>query len=280
MQIAGFAVGGNGDIIKTTNAGTTWTKINLSIDDNLTSIYFADANVGYIIGYEGTLTYGTILKTTNGGTSWTVISSETYDVLHTVYFKDANNGFAAGENGNIIKTTDGGITWTYANASSYYTIFSMTFTDANTGFCVGGISSDCAIQKTTDGGNTWNDQSVYNLHSLYSVYFVNSNFGYAVGDNGLAYKTTNGGGYTAINEISNTSANIITYPNPFKDVLTIETNLNTEQRLDIVNMVGQTVYTSYITKKTTINTSAFQSGVYIIKLYTYKDTVVKKFVKE
>ena len=45
-------------------------------------------------------------------------------------------------------------------------------------------------------------------------------------------------------------------------------------------MVGQAVYTSNINKKAKVNTSAFASGVYIIKLYTDKETVVRKFVKE
>ena len=82
-----------------------------------------------------------------------------------------------------------------------------------------------------------------------------------------------------INE--NTINNISIYPNPTNDNLTIETNSTTEQRLEILNLMGQTVYTSYINnKKTTINTSAFANGVYILKLYTDKETVVRKFIKE
>ena len=74
--------------------------------------------------------------------------------------------------------------------------------------------------------------------------------------------------------------NIKIYPNPTKDNLTIETNSNTEQRLEIINLIGQTVYTIYINKKATINTSAFANGVYILKLSSDKETVVRKFVKE
>ena len=71
------------------------------------------------------------------------------------------------------------------------------------------------------------------------------------------------------------------YPNPTKGELTIETNLNTDQRLEIVNLIGQTVYTNIINKnKTTVNTSAFANGVYFIKLSSNKETVVRKFVKE
>ena len=80
------------------------------------------------------------------------------------------------------------------------------------------------------------------------------------------------------NEVNNY---IHIYPNPTTDKLTIETNSNTEQRLEILNLIGQTVYiTSIINKKATINTSAFANGVYILKLYSDKETVVRKFVKE
>ena len=65
-----------------------------------------------------------------------------------------------------------------------------------------------------------------------------------------------------IPEVMNNNG-IFIYPNPFKDELTIETKLNTEYRLEIQNLIGQTVYTSYINKKATINTSSFANrGLY------------------
>ena len=72
---------------------------------------------------------------------------------------------------------------------------------------------------------------------------------------------------------------IYVYPNPTKDNITIETNSTNEQKLEILNLIGQTVYTSVITKKAVVKTSAFPVGVYFIKLSTDKETVVKKFVK-
>ena len=73
---------------------------------------------------------------------------------------------------------------------------------------------------------------------------------------------------------------IYIYPNPFKDELTIETNSNTEKRIEIINLIGQTVYTNIINKKATINTSAFANGVYILKLSSNKETKIIKFIKQ
>ncbi|MEI6822410.1 MAG: T9SS type A sorting domain-containing protein [Bacteroidota bacterium] len=78
----------------------------------------------------------------------------------------------------------------------------------------------------------------------------------------------------------NNISQIRVYPNPTKDNLTIETNSNTEQRLEIINLIGQTLYTNSINKKATINISAFANGVYILKLSSDKETVIKKFVKD
>ncbi|MEI6822594.1 MAG: T9SS type A sorting domain-containing protein [Bacteroidota bacterium] len=114
------------------------------------------------------------------------------------------------------------------------------------------------------------------------------------------YKPLQAGNYfdiVTLNECSSDSSNVINYdntginnneinnsikmyPNPAKDILTIETNLNSEQRLEIINLIGQTIYTASINKKAIINTSAFANGVYILKLYTDKEIVTRKFVKE
>ena len=101
------------------------------------------------------------------------------------------------------------------------------------------------------------------------------------------YTGTQGGGtwkrplseLTGIKE-NTVNATINVYPNPVKENLTVETNSNTEQRLEILNLIGQTIYTTYINKKATINTSVFAKGVYILKLSSDKETVVRKFIKE
>ena len=76
------------------------------------------------------------------------------------------------------------------------------------------------------------------------------------------------------------SNSISIYPNPTSSILTIETNSNTQQKLEIVNLLGQTMYTYYIYSKATVDVSAFAKGIYIMKLNTDKGIIVKKFIKE
>ncbi len=69
-------------------------------------------------------------------------------------------------------------------------------------------------------------------------------------------------------------------PNPVKNELTIETNYSSEQKFEIINIVGQTVYSSVVGRKAIVDMSHFKSGIYFIKLYSDKSTVVQKIIKE
>ncbi len=79
---------------------------------------------------------------------------------------------------------------------------------------------------------------------------------------------------------TNEAHQIKIYPNPVKDILTIETNSTAKQTLEIINLVGQTIYNTNIYKNTNVDVSHFPKGIYILKLTTDKKTLVKKFVKE
>ncbi|MDD5569666.1 MAG: T9SS type A sorting domain-containing protein [Bacteroidales bacterium] len=71
------------------------------------------------------------------------------------------------------------------------------------------------------------------------------------------------------------------YPNPATNRLIIETyNSNERQKFEILNIVGQTLYRGIIEKKSTINISAMDKGIYFIKLYDDKMIEVKRFVKK
>src|SRR3972149_5723809 len=81
-DITGYAVGDNGTILKTTNAGSGWTAQSSGITVVVRSIHFpTDATTGYAVAGGGN-----ILKTTNGGANWTSLTSGTTTSLKALHF--------------------------------------------------------------------------------------------------------------------------------------------------------------------------------------------------
>ena len=78
---AGWAVGQDGTILRTTNGGTTWIPQTSGTTEWLNSVHFTDNNTGWTVG-DG----GTILKTTNGGVK--VINTSTE--VPSKYFLEQN----------------------------------------------------------------------------------------------------------------------------------------------------------------------------------------------
>ncbi len=97
-------MGGDGAIImKTTDAGNTWTPITITTQPTqwtyFTEIYFIDELRGFVLGDEAYHTY-------DGGINWFA-----FPLLKNLHFVDNSIGFA--RNGpDIMKTINGGASWT------------------------------------------------------------------------------------------------------------------------------------------------------------------------
>ena len=71
------------------------------------------------------------------------------------------------------------------------------------------------------------------------------------------------------------------YPNPVKNELTIEPfSSNTKQKIEILNTMGQLVYSSIIYEKSVVDVSNLSNGVYLIKMISDNSNEVKQFIKQ
>ncbi len=71
-------------------------------------------------------------------------------------------------------------------------------------------------------------------------------------------------------------ANVSIYPNPATDALNVISNTNI-QRVRIINFIGQVIFNNEINNSSiNINTSAYQSGVYIISVETSNGVTTEK----
>lgn len=254
----GFAdclVGGNGRIIKTTNAGNNWVSVANGFQQ-LHSIFFSSVSTGYscgsaqivkstdggnswftlsnpFSGYQlgvyfindntGCVCGGNLLgKTTNGGSSWIQVYNSGPFYLEEIILTDANTGYACGTTGVVIKSTNGGLNWTQQNSGTPNWLHDMYMINNNTGWACG---REGTIIRTTNGGINWTLQSTGVSDLLRQLHMVNSNTGYAVSDGGLILKTTNGGviGIEPIgNEIPKAFSLSQNYQNPFNPTTIIE----------------------------------------------------------
>ena len=98
----GYAVGGNGLFLKTTDGGLSWIKSFISPYNNLTALHFTDVNTGY------TNNAGGIYKTTDGGITWNAQQINWLSIIYDIKFANDSVGYAIGEHG-VYKTTNGGV---------------------------------------------------------------------------------------------------------------------------------------------------------------------------
>ncbi|NWG29216.1 MAG: hypothetical protein HXY48_11875, partial [Ignavibacteriaceae bacterium] len=196
-ELTGYVVGGSittgnsfGDILKTTDSGLTWTKLNFNPGYRTYSVYFLNDNLGYI----GTQGPTGLYKTTNGGLDWTQLNTGTGTSTSNIYdikFYDENLGFAMYGSGQVARTSDGGNTWAAISAgwgsAAGYEIFIV---NSSVIYLCGGGNR---VSKSTNGGLSFTQITTLGTITLYSMHFFDENNGFIVGSSGRLYKTTNGG---------------------------------------------------------------------------------------
>jgi photosystem II stability/assembly factor-like uncharacterized protein len=182
---AAIIIGDRGAVYKTTDRGSTWTKISSGITSNLNALFFLDEKIGWIVGESGK-----ILKTEDAGDSWRIITTNLY-TLYDVFFTDANVGYLI-TSSRIYKTTDGGDNWVEKCAASDVTFFfeSIAFSDANTGVAVGTWGR---TYRTTDAGETWQKIETGGATWMYAVQFFDATHGWIAGLRASSISITVGG---------------------------------------------------------------------------------------
>jgi photosystem II stability/assembly factor-like uncharacterized protein len=112
----GWIVGTDGTVLRTTDAGKSWTVSTISTE-SLRQVCFRDQTNGWIVGKGG------IFRTSDGGDSWEPTSLEFSDqlseiVLRGIKFTDSRRGWIVGDKGTILSTNDGGDNWHLERAPS------------------------------------------------------------------------------------------------------------------------------------------------------------------
>jgi hypothetical protein len=170
---------------------------------------------------------------------------------------------------HTIFSNDNGITWT------------INTDDVDTGFTK--IINETTIYSIRTN-NIAITQNLINWQSLLedsnqkrNIYFINDNLGFILGNNGLLYRTENGG--LSINSNQILEKKIKIYPNPVKNNIKIEFTDIIIKKIDLININGKLIK-SYNSNFTELKICNVSKGSYILKIETEKGILNKKILVE
>ncbi len=242
-------VGGPGHILKTTDAGQSWTSVAVpSPMFFLIDTKFFSPDTGIVVGCMGTTNAEryAIFHTTDGGQNWTTVHSTAnfQGICWKASFPSRMVGYVSVEAWQgmdsipVLKTTDGGLSWTEKLFSAAYQWNQgIGFLDESRGYC-GATGGE--IKRTTDGGDTW---TAWNLFPSNFNRFrkVNDSVAYALGHRVYKYSSIP----VAVEPETAISGLTLeqNYPNPFSSTTTIAYQLpyDGEVSLRVYDWAGRPV---------------------------------------
>lgn len=190
-------LGGYGGNLNTTD-GINWTDQLISFAPYY-SIFFLNADTGYMTG-----PFGNLAVTTDAGTNWSggnmTTPSSSY-ILYDICFVNDTTGFIGSTDVNIHKTTNAGASWTPSPVTGGYS--SLFFTSSTTGYAAGSDQTFAyrgVIAKTIDQGATWSEYFLPGVNTqLHSIHFPSANTGFAAGDYTVVRTTDAGATWNELN---------------------------------------------------------------------------------
>lgn len=186
----GFACGDSGTVIKTTNGGSNWVKIEIpAYNRNVYDIKFTQQGKGLLVGENGLF-----LTCEYNGAPWS--SKDSAKVFSDIgslpkFFKiyTINNCiYLLAYNGCVFKSENNGDSWDKNFNSDYY-YYGINFSDDQTGFIV---TREGVIVKSTDKGDSWKNDIQFTKNYIKDIDFCSPNIGITVGGDEI-HKTINGG---------------------------------------------------------------------------------------
>ena len=153
----GWAVGQWGVVLRTDDAGESWTlqRYDTSVDQPLFSVWFRDRQRGYAVGL-----WSLMIATGDGGKTWTQVkippppgAKKADRNLLKIFANQMGALFVAAEQGLILKSYDGE-NWAYVN-TGYKGSFWTGIVLNNGTLLVGGLRG--TIYRSIDDGRSWRE---------------------------------------------------------------------------------------------------------------------------
>jgi photosystem II stability/assembly factor-like uncharacterized protein len=185
----GWVVGELGSILKTTDGGLTFHRMECPVHADLNSVEYFNSTLGFCAGENGTLLMADV-----DGEHWTVVETGIQDDLMDICLVQPDQAWVVGKKGTILHSPDGGESWEDQWTDTTLHLNSVCFLDQLNGWAAGwNDDNEGVFLHTTNGGSEWVNLSTTGLPSASVIHMINNDNGWAVMGAGDVYKTTNGG---------------------------------------------------------------------------------------
>ncbi len=288
----GFAQGdpinGEFELYTTADGGENWVAVpGENIADPLSGEWGV---VGYYDAVGDTIWFGTnkgrVYRSIDRGLNWEAFATSLTNKYVDVRFVNSMHGLAqdksANSPGTFSETFDGGETWATiaANgptlAADFTFVPGMPMTVVATGSNPN-LANQLGIAYSYDGGHNWQFFEGTEGTQFLAVDFYSPVVGWAGAFNtdavtGGMYKYN--GDFTPAVDLGIQDFRI--YPNPATDLLNIQSEGNMTN-VQLINLAGQVVFENNVKSDfTTIQTSQFPKGIYMLAITSDKGVTARK----
>ena len=266
----GLAVGDNGAIFRTSNAGTTWSKKGAISVYVLNDVAFINDTLAVAVGAQGS-----VLSSSDAGLTWELKQINSYKTFTAIEKINNSKASMIGSSGLYSEFNA-----TSMLASNPQTIDNDIIPDLlmdihltkNGNLYVVGFNQTILIANPG-----WNKLDLDSTNNLTSVHFINDTIGFACGFNGKIYKTITGGFPTGKKELKLNKLSL--YPNPSTNVINFIGLKNKKNKLLIYNQKGQLII-STIVNQYQYNIEKLKVGLYFIYIIGSDYNYSGKFMKQ
>ena len=196
----GVAVGDNGILLLTYDAGNNWQAVQAGTNETLYETAILDSSNIWVAGANGVL-----LHSDDAGATWQINTSLTGQDIYTIQFKDSQTGYFAGAQQTLYKTTDAGAGWqrisVNSNTIGVQNFYKLSIADNKMSMLAGNSNRNKEAFISTDEIN-WNRLNSYFFYS--DIVFIDDNTMFL---SGILLTTYNNS--TQIRVVKKTTNNII-----------------------------------------------------------------------
>lgn len=198
----GWAVGGGGLVIRTTDGGKSWRLLKPPTTVDLQTVHFINPQVGFVAGRAALLTRETdeltgsaeILRTRDGGETWQrSYREEQPGNFFQITSLSESVALAVLDGNRLLRTEDQGETWAQVPTDAKY-VTSVASAPDGVGWLVG---PQGGLRSSDDGGKTWRRPPSLAENGasqdLEAISFNSKGQGLAVGKAGTVALTHDGG---------------------------------------------------------------------------------------